>query len=353
MKKLTAVIGTGLAVLSISTAQAGNHFYNSNKSLTSNAEAIAKACSKDSLSSKRKSLCFNTAKKAYSVYKKEVLRSDRDFLDAYLQDEYAEKVLVSIHSYTMEPEHAQDAPRYYYEKGNSGLFVGLTGHMNSNVPFKDIHGKEWIADTRLVVQIAQGFGDKVVTSGFSLGGLLAIYAAKENPSLVDGYLAMAPSFSGGTSLPLSSAACLARSGFVRGATKKLTGHDLNHDFILGGCAIFRVSKKIARNAQNHNFTKGGKKTEEYYQQTSRARRDMRKLTMPGVIIHSQKDTIVNPHVTATLSWVLKKQVAKSNFVSVYYQNGEGKNHFGDHVYFDSDLEFNGFDALDFIDKKLK
>lgn len=326
--------------------------YQSSLDLSQNADRIAKECQGLKLTNTKKKQCYQTAKTAYQHYLRDVLGRDDSFLSAAIRPQYSEFVVVSIHSYTMRPGDATDIIDYAREKGASGLYVGLTGHRDHGVRLRDIHGKEWIEDTTLITKIAQGLGDKVILAGFSLGGILSIEQAKRNPKLVSGYLAMAPSFHGGELLPLSESSCLARSGFIRGIAEKLSGASLDNEFILGGCAIFRVSKSIASNVQNHFFATYNKKSDQYYQQKYRAKRQMKNLKMPGVIIHSEADQVVSYQVTNAMSEILK-EVAGNNFFSYRYSKQDGPRHNGDYTYFGSYLPFSGMDGLDFLFKKLK
>lgn len=326
--------------------------YQNSLGLAQNADRIAKECQGSKLTSAKKKQCYQAARSAYQRYLTDVLKRDDSFLSAAIKPQYSDIVVISIHSYTMRPEDATDVIDYAQKKGASGLYVGLTGHRDLGVRLRDVHGKEWIEDTTLVTKIAQGLGDKVILTGFSLGGILSIEQAKRNPKLVSGYLAMAPSFHGGELLPLSEASCLARSSFVRGIAEKLSGQSLDNEFVLGGCAIFRVSKSIASNVQNNFFASFNKKSDQFYLQKARAKGQMKKLKMPGVIIHSEADRVVSYQVTNVMSEILK-EVAGSNFFSYRYAENVGPNHYGDYTYFDSGLRFSGMDGLDFLFKKLQ
>jgi pimeloyl-ACP methyl ester carboxylesterase len=125
-----------------------------------------------------------------------------------------------------------------------------------------------------VTKIAQGFGNKVVLVGFSLGGILSIQQAKATPKMVAGYLAMAPSFHGGDQLPHSELSCLARNPLIRGIAEGVSGQNLSNDFILGGCAIFRVSKQITSNIQNSLFANYNKGNSRFQDEKLRAKNSM-------------------------------------------------------------------------------
>lgn len=280
-----------------------------------------------------------------------MIQSTAPFLTDSIQEGYSDKVLVSIHSYTVDVIEAIDAVEYAYKKGATGLYVSLTGHRGDGVQLRDIHGKEWIQDTTLVTNIAQGFGNKVILAGFSLGGILSIEQAKRYPKHVAGYLAMSPSFHGGPRLPHSESSCLARFGLIRGIAEKLSGQSLNNDFILGGCAIFRVSKSITSNAQSHLFATYDRNNAKFFEAKLHAKRQMKNLTMPGVILYSGQDQVVSKEVIKSLSEVLK-DIAGKNFTARYFE--DGPSHIGDSAYFQSyyNLDFDAYDAIDLLFKKV-
>lgn len=325
-------------------------FYRADLSLDANAELIADKCSSSLKDNNEKSDCFLSATMAYKRYLNEVAGMDDDFLTASIQGAYADKVVVATHSYTMSPQAAKPGVDYAFSNGASGLYVSLKGHRDDAIPLRKVKGKDWIADATLITQISQGFGEKIILIGFSLGGLLSIQQAKQFPKLVSGYVAMAPSFHGGVYLPHSEKSCFARIGFVRKIAENLSGHDLNDDFILGGCAIFSVSKKISRNIQNKNFAQL-RRNSRFESQKSFARKQLKDMKMPGVIIHSEADQVVSHQVSTVMGEILK-DVAGDNFLYKKYSS-RGPRHWGDHTYFDHSLEVSGFDAIDFVFAKLR
>ncbi len=68
--------------------------------------------------------------------------------------------------------------------------------------------------------------------------------------------------------------------------------------------------------------------------------------MPGVIIHSQADTIVSWEVNRVMAEVIKG-IAGENFFSYEY-NHSGPGHWGDYVYFDGRLPVSAYDGIDFL-----
>lgn len=326
--------------------------YQAQLSLQKNASNIAKSCSPKKLSRLQKQQCYQAAKKTYQRYLVEELEQNDAFLTSSIHPEYTDKVVISIHSYTLSPYYATDVVDYAYQKGASGIYVGLQGHRNDGVRLRDIKGKEWRDDTDLVTQIAQGFGDKVILAGFSLGGLLSIEQANRHPNLVAGYLAMAPSFHGGELLPMSEKSCLARVGLIRGLAEKFSGQDLNNEFVLGGCAIFRVSRSIADNVQNHLFATYNKSNPRFQNEKLRTKSQVRRLKMPGVILFSKADRVVSQQTVSVMSEIIS-EVAGRNFYSLRYDEYDGPSHSGDSAYFNDRLEFSGYDGIDFLFKKLK
>jgi alpha-beta hydrolase superfamily lysophospholipase len=323
-------------------------FYRADLSLDANAELIADKCSSSLKDNNEKSDCFLSATMAYKRYLNEVAGMDDDFLTASIQGAYADKVVVATHSYTMTPEAAQRGIDYAYDNGATGLYVSLLGHRASredDSSLRKVKGKDWISDSTLMTKIAQGFGDNVVLMGFSLGGILSIQQAKAYPQYVSGYIAMAPSFHGGVYLPYSEKSCFARIGLVRKIAESVSGEDLNNDFILGGCAIFSVSKGIARNIQNKNFATLNR-TKRFEGQKNSTKRQLKNVTMPGVIIHSEADQVVSHQVSSVIGEILS-EVAGDNFLYKKYDQ-RGPRHYGDHTYFDHSLDVSGFDAIDFV-----
>jgi alpha-beta hydrolase superfamily lysophospholipase len=346
---LSSSILTSLCCLLLSS-NCFSALYSAEKSLADNAEAIALSCSAKDLNEVMKGDCYDSATRAYKRYLKEVALMDDSFLTESIQSEYVDKVVVATHSYTMSPQAAKPGVDYAFSNGASGLYVSLKGHRDDAIPLRKVKGKDWIADATLITQISQGFGEKIILIGFSLGGLLSIQQAKQFPKLVSGYVAMAPSFHGGVYLPHSEKSCFARIGFVRKIAENLSGHDLNDDFILGGCAIFSVSKKISRNIQNKNFAQL-RRNSRFESQKSFARKQLKDMNMPGVIIHSEADQVVSHQVSTVMGEILK-DVAGDNFLYKKYSS-RGPRHWGDHTYFDHSLEVSGFDAIDFVFAKLR
>lgn len=342
-------------ILAFATANTFALQYNPSASLEENAHNIENYCKRGrALSDVDKSACYNAATLTYQRYIDELLRNSNDYrsgiLDGYIQPEYTDKVIVSTHSYTMTPSDAYQAVEYIYEKEGTGLFASLTAHRRQGVKLSEVHGREWKSDIHLITQIAQGFGEKVILQGFSLGGLLSVYEANERPDLVSAYMGMATSFHGGPMLPHSEKSCMARVGFIRKIAEGVSGQNLNDEFILGGCAIFRVSRSITSNSQNYEFRNLKTNTENYRNQFLRAKRNMKNLTMPGVLIYSRADQVVSWQVNRVMSEVLNS-VGSNNFYSYEY-NENGPRHYGDHIYFNNALNFSGYDGLDFILSKI-
>jgi len=328
----------------------GLAFYQSDKTISHNSELIAKNCQRSDLSQSQKSTCYQAATKTYERYLSAVLNTEAPLLKTYIQSQYSKFVHVTIHSYTMNPTSALDGADYTFDRGATGLFASLQGHRKDNVQLQDIKGREWIEDTTLITNIAQGFGDKVILTGFSLGGLLSIEQANTRPEMVAGYMAMAPSFHGGPALPHSEKSCFARIGLIRKAVETVSGQNLSSDFILGGCAIFRVSRAIVKNIQNKSFRKGDWTTRSFERNYLSAKKQLKSLTMPGVIIHSQADQVVSHQVNDIVTGLLT-EVASQNFIFKKY-NRSGPRHWGDHIYYSNQLSFSGYDGLDHLFTKL-
>lgn len=338
-----------LLLFSLCSGAQASHFYQEKSSLEANAKEIVKKCSNTLIEQSSKDDCFETAKLAYSRYLLEVAQMDDAFLKDSIQNEYTDKVVVATHSYTMTPGAARHGVLYAYDLGATGLYVSLTGHRNQGIPLRKVKGRDWIKDAFLMTSIAQGFGEKVVLMGFSLGGILSIQQANAHPELVSGYIAMAPSFHGGVYLPHSEKSCFARIGFIRKIAENVSGQDLNNDFILGGCAIFSVSKSIAGNIQNKNFANLNR-TKRFTSQKRSTQKQLKNLVMPGAILHSQADQVVSHQVSTVIGEVLT-DIADTNFLYKKY-DASGPRHWGDHTYFDNALEVSGFDAIDFVFSKL-
>jgi carboxylesterase len=107
-----------------------------------------------------------------------------------------EKVIIFVHGYTNCPQQFAELGKRFYDLGYNVLIVpephhGLGDRMTDEQ--RQITSEKLAAYADEVVDIAQGLGDKVVITGFSMGGVVTAWAA-QNRSDLDLAVIISPGF---------------------------------------------------------------------------------------------------------------------------------------------------------------
>ena len=120
----------------------------------------------------------------------------------------AEFVAVVTHGLSDSPYFVKDIAATLFRSGMNIVAPRLRGHGTSPKDLITVNYREWIVDHHNAVQMAHSLGDKLVLSGFSMGGVLSEIYAIENKSDVSALILISPA--NRVKDPLAIASCLGR-----------------------------------------------------------------------------------------------------------------------------------------------
>lgn len=127
-----------------------------------------------------------------------------------------ESVVILSHGIFESPHFFEEIANELAGQGYLVLSLLLPGHWESDPrSLEKVHYSDWVKEFKMNMEIADCFSNKIVLAGHSLGGLLAINAALENPDRVSGLILWSPA------LKLN---VLPRLGGLVGSTLGLNGN---------------------------------------------------------------------------------------------------------------------------------
>ncbi len=129
----------------------------------------------------------------YLAYKKQNVSHERH-LPYLLSHGYKTKhSVLLIHGTYASPLAFRGMADRFYNAGFNVVAITLPGHWEKNLKSMDtLRGGEWSKEADWGFKIALEMGEKVITSGHSLGGLLSIEQAFKHPDLVAAVVLVSP-----------------------------------------------------------------------------------------------------------------------------------------------------------------
>lgn len=231
-----------------------------------------------------------------------------------LDDENANKIVIANSPFSWQPHNSQktqngillihglfDSPYYVRDLGEFFLkknflvnAVLLPGHGTVPGDLLNVTYQEWLKSLEYGIETLQSKVDKVYLAGYSLGGILAIYSALQNPDIIKGLVLIAPALKARSALKFFLAKYYRLFSWINGRAKWFQIKD-SANFAKYSCYAFNAGHQARKLL--HLVTSQLKTT---------------KLKMPIFVVISKDDETVS--YEAVLSFFSKQENANSRLL---------------------------------------
>lgn len=204
------------------------------------------------------------------------LHSDKNRHKPYLmENNESNTAILFIHGIYGSPVQFDAISKMLYDKGYSIMAILLSGHGGDADDFTKVNTDDWYSEVKKAVVFLKEKYDRVILTGHSMGGLLALNESLENS--IDGIILM--------SVPMNVRVSY---GTVRMSARILWGHPENDDDFLES---YRHAYSIEDSSLWQNILWLPKMT-ALLKLIMKTRKNLSKITTPVLIIQSRSDETV-------------------------------------------------------------